>query len=865
MLELKLRVNRLQRRPEEGEQESPYMVGFYLDRRFHRTVHMWTPSSAAPTSNATTPAPFYVAGLVRQTDQIVAREAAASHAMEPDTSLCLQAFRTVYNPEGIACRQDAGAAVIPLPRLLQEKVIEAPLRIHTTRRNQTEALVQLELLSARMRPVHGDGPGADAQTLTRLAPALVSAYAGQLQQASSPRANPLVVSAPQTLEVASLARQAEAGTIAANPGTRLQAAATGSGPDSWQTPFSPSFLARAALGAMGAPTPLVSDGDDPRRVAAPARGEAGLKRIRWAVSQQESMTSTFGAVRPDMNLTENLSAIERHISAYLERYEQERGQLADVYGGTKHIECPVDPSEVTVANSQLAAPFAAYTLHEVPQVSPHFWAQQWRIMAGRRGFADGDALARHLERAEASEGERAAAAMSWCTQFVEMLPYISDMVGSRRPVEMFGDALPMLNGDCEDGSSAILMIRDALRADPVVARGALPGSSEAEQRMHPRLQQLARAYVDLLCIDGVTASHVAAAAPPDRAAVSAADSSAGRDGGDGGPVQCTAAHAAIHALPLDYFVACVKRHDPNDSLAGILETRMARHPLFGASRAPLAADQPRLPVLVGEGTGVIDAGLRHDPVRATRERLYREPAFSMHKKELIGRPGESSDFYKVVLFGATNAFFDSHRRATFHLVSARRPGSGPAHATSQRRYERGVRYPALMRQDSAIALVPYGSLSGSAVEFSEPMVRIVRRVVKNRIPPPPLVPYADVGAATGDAVGGDGGGSGGGQTATGTTMSAMEGAAMTAAERWADSLNQTLARRHPPPNDAANLARIHVFPYCAVLASKAGHAQLQDMARAALQQEGRVVRVGAAFEGHHPLLTCVRLTFYCRP
>lgn len=246
------------------------------------------------------------------------------------------------------------------------------------------------------------------------------------------------------------------------------------------------------------------------------------------------------------------------------------------------------------------------------------------------------------------------------------------------------------------------------------------------------LRTVGREYVRFQPIYGVTSSHVEGALS----------------------TEVTGAHSAVQALPRDYVAACVARWQPAHPAA-----RLAVHD------ARLAG---QLPVLTGEGTGLLDPGAGADPVpSAWREAVYDHAATGeIAKKTLYQAPaGEPSDFYKVVLFGASRETLDNYRVGTWRF----------AYRLADGRYSKGVKYEDLMARSDQVLLVPYGHSTmeraltegriasgvGAGVdearggwpgEFDADELAALRAVTKTRLPPPPqTAPPADVAPVVLDA------------------------------------------------------------------------------------------------------------------
>lgn len=138
-------------------------------------------------------------------------------------------------------------------------------------------------------------------------------------------------------------------------------------------------------------------------------------------------------------------------------------------------------------------PMPAYLMAETPKSHPVWWSQQLEILASRQNFASlTDFLVAFQTKMDLKE--KATYTTMLMAQYVQTLEYVSDKT-SNRAVEMFGDALAMKCGDCEDLALAIKqMIASYSEVNHI-----LPVLKD--------MQDIARQYVYLFCLEGVTATH----------------------------------------------------------------------------------------------------------------------------------------------------------------------------------------------------------------------------------------------------------------------------------------------------------------------------------------------------------------------
>lgn len=425
---------------------------------------------------------------------------------------------------------------------------------------------------------------------------------------------------------------------------------------------------------------------------------------------------TFGPATRTANLEANVPRILSLFNRYLERQGREETAFRVVFPGTARINCPLTPSEQTVANTQVCVPFAGYMRYEVPATQPGWWRAQLLVRDARLhgGTGSVERYARYVRGLPTAQ--RANEWLQVCAQYTQQLPYVSDRTAGQ-PVEIFSDAKANLAGDCEDLGNAINQDADALDAAAACAgRDAEDGDRETAAVL-AQLRAVGREYVRFQPIYGVTSSHVEG----ERSAA------------------VTGAHSAVQALPRDYVAACVARWQPAHPAA-----RLAVHD------ARLAG---RLPVLTGEGTGLLDPGAGADPVPpAWRDAVYDHAATGeTAKKTLFQAPaGAPSDFYKVALFGASRETLERYRVGSWRF----------AYRLADGRYSKGVKYEDLMARSDQVLLVPYGHRAmehaltagriasgvGAGVdetrggwpgEFDADELAALRAVTKTRLPPPP--------------------------------------------------------------------------------------------------------------------------------
>lgn len=423
---------------------------------------------------------------------------------------------------------------------------------------------------------------------------------------------------------------------------------------------------------------------------------------------------------------EEISFFEKKtLDDYITRYEREKKYFPERMVGGESVECPIYPSQFTFKDSQLYLPFFAYAFYAEPHVSDDFWQMALIVHAHRRGFPSLQAYTTvFLDEYITPVKTRAIHAMDLVAQYAQTMEYIPDQMidpdtGKKTPIELFGDALHTLTGDCEDSSGAILQMFDNFVARSF-DRNASPVLFE--------MQRLLKRYIPFLCIEGVTSSHA-------------------QNQNDITVSNITGAHAAIKCIPIGTFKRFVARWRPD-------------HPLLNydppSSNGDASLDDV-LPILYGEGTGMLNSGGECDPVgeenKSLRSFFYSSKDSKAAKKPLYPNEG-TSPFYKAIMYGATNRFLEKYGVATFRFCTL----SGNNHHSSSSYHEpvnvtknvkpntwcRGVTFPDLVYKSSRITMIPYGETpnhpSDSPPEINHDLKIILERVISIRTKPRAIIP-----------------------------------------------------------------------------------------------------------------------------
>lgn len=430
----------------------------------------------------------------------------------------------------------------------------------------------------------------------------------------------------------------------------------------------------------------------------------------------DSITSSTQNDHIDFDMNQNLNAVTNYqpminmIQNYNTKAEANLKQFVINVKNTENISCVWYPSNCTFGGgtTNFMMPLPAYLMSQVPRSSPEWWMQQLDIMADRQGFANTNAFCQAWPSMTLTE--KATYAMMIISQYVHALEYVSDRSNGQM-IEMFGEALGMRSGDCEDFAKALVKMNQSF---------ALYGTNGGQYRILKDLYDMSKQYVYMFCLEGVTATHTQ----------NDTDFKSEIDG----------AHAAVKALPRDYFGECVARSDPSHVLGQI-----TCDPSY----------KGLLPVLVGEGTGMLFPIGKIDGHEKLRRMIGdRVEAIRPIKKYLYNSPTDSK-FYKQIMLGVTTEFMDNYRCATFYFTT-------PVQGTTPVQMGKGVPFTLLVQRSPLVHLSPLAFNSPMNVnartanllgldigrckyspEFTQQEMDIMKSVVRACLPPPVFIPVTN--------------------------------------------------------------------------------------------------------------------------
>lgn len=488
---------------------------------------------------------------------------------------------------------------------------------------------------------------------------------------------------------------------------------------------------------------------------------------------------------------DNLGANFTSVSEIMQRYNENTDLLEASFQrfvrGIFKVRCTTAPASVTLSNTSLEIPISTYVMGQELIVSTNYWVKAIVVFASRLFPPDPNykgkdaALRAVIETRKAffsgnssrSDVEtKASLAVNFICQFPQMIEYIQDISyspydGKQKPTEIFGCAFVNNSADCEDVTKAIYLFFRAFTSSGLDFDGALttffaddaeegatppsPISSPPESGSAPmaiarsalrdatksilsEMQRILRAYVPFIVIEGVTAPNMEHADRNEDERSSKGKRRRSReenipDTEENKGIVITAAHGALKLIPRDYFSSCLTRWNPGHRLTKYLVARVSEE----AIRDPDLVGT--LPILIGEGTGILEGGTRQDPSPKQRETVYSAPSTEKIKRPLMPKNRNKSPFYKALVFGFTDEFVRDFCIGKFHFCTALRNG----------KVGRGQLFEDFMTRRSNTVIIPNVLVANpsrgvdvpdDAVEFDPNMMRIIENVIRIKTPLP---------------------------------------------------------------------------------------------------------------------------------
>jgi hypothetical protein len=527
------------------------------------------------------------------------------------------------------------------------------------------------------------------------------------------------------------------------------------------------------------------------------------------------------------NIKQNEQSAQQLMSEYNTGYmEFEKTIMTEVIKGSEDINCPTNPSEETFIGSAIQVPLAAFVMTEPLHTTFNYWFRALDIYADhfltlytptllhisqygkQENYADfvGKLFCSQImdneEEEEEEEKEKVDPSMyikaingdfktagqvaiekkcsvgiGLIVQYAQMLDYNSDYTYDTKRqtkcfIESFGNAICAHNGDCEDLGYANYQffkafISSELEKELIDYKQSINNNTQENTRLFGSrgihycnlllsIQAILRWYLPFLVIEGVTASNVQGAENKNKSS----------------ELIINGAHASLKLIPYPYFRECLKRSPE------VLMNPM--QPLLASVDAKIKALESQskkntlytlgieLPILIGEGTGIMEGGLFSEPSTTSvllRNFIYSSGALDRAKKPIILQDRSISPFYKTLLFGVTDAFIESLGIGTFHFAEQ---------LGEKNKMQRSCLYSNLVKKDKKVVIIPnlyhiinrdgdqsqrqrsrktsrsrasrerlttrqISSPTDISREFSKDLIDLMRSVAKSRIPTPTIV------------------------------------------------------------------------------------------------------------------------------
>ncbi len=454
----------------------------------------------------------------------------------------------------------------------------------------------------------------------------------------------------------------------------------------------------------------------------PTKSKIGLSHIVNNISITPWTPASYDTWRK-----EKMVAIKRLVNVYGHHTAMVETQMQDFMANAQKITCPLSPSQITFDNSTIKMPIASYCMTSPLETTVNFWLQELKIAAERHVInmnlklneSPNNMHAFYAHFITMNVNHKCSLGMDMIVQYVQLLEYIGDYVVNtnkkgKMSIEIFGDAIVMHDGDCEDLSLAIIQLFDSFLA---LKFSNLENIEAPGIKILKELQTLLQFYIPFLCIEGVTANNLMNATKGKATHIEPVIAAP----------ELTGAHGAVKFIPLSLFAQYLNTWNGNHPLS--------KHVTQEAHRMGSMLNTPPSEILIGEGTGMLEAGIFTDPLAQLRKYVYSCPLMEKVKKPIIPPKRSVSPFYQALLFGFTNRYIHSHGIGLFHFLTkdphlrwkvpiSPLPG-------------RGAVFSDFIRQEPHVYMMP-NVLAGEAREYSEELVCLMDSMVATRIPTPIL-------------------------------------------------------------------------------------------------------------------------------
>lgn len=653
--------------------------------------------------------------------------------------ICFRSFRTLPNEFGRPCWMDFGCTVIPLNDLLIHQkesnckitrissLFKSPLKVHTTQTNDTKGYIYVMIEDI----IHGDGndKGVCDNTKNNLQQRVL--VSNKLLQSYNNNSQPRYIT-DNIIDVIKNTTFICDNIVNADTSI-LKSVAIDT--------HCPCCADEALLNYPISSTMVRTNNLVNYKVE---NTVFTIKTVSNANSQQQQITPNEQKLA--MNLItktkEGLLYCLKELNQYMFNYKENNLRYPDWIQGAERINCPTYPSNVTFENSQTFLPYYAYLIDEPLSIQHQYWINALTIMYDRRHFKSSEDYIHYFYN-HASLEKKAIHAMDMITQYAQLLEYISDQVidshtGDIERIELFGKAGFALADDCEGLSNLIRQTFDVFTLRSTFDKPKDKVAGLSLENVLYEMQLILKQYIPFLCIEGV-----ACASAQNQHELK--DDEEEEEGGEGEEdennitadnngrikkekkISVGGAHAAIKFIPIPIFKKWLSRSSPGHPLLKedmCFKTTVNITDVDHSSRhkAPMCYlprmcdkdttieidfDPLELPILIGEGTGLLNSGGESDPACVYhRLMLYSLDGLRAAKKPLYQNKGTST-FYKLVLFCATPYFMHDYNIASFRVCRINKITGV---------IERGVLFSDFIWMKDDICLVPYNNNDDNNIE-----------------------------------------------------------------------------------------------------------------------------------------------------
>jgi hypothetical protein len=355
---------------------------------------------------------------------------------------------------------------------------------------------------------------------------------------------------------------------------------------------------------------------------------------------------------------------------YEQQHRMEKDMFTEALRGADGVECVFCPGEAQFSD-QFQLPFASFVLCDSLNTNALFWLNQMEILMNKENLKLDDMVDFFINESP-SIGTRFKCrfVIKLICQYVQVLDYIDDeLVGCKTGKvtsnEVFGDASVCLCGDCDELAKFIFQLHKSfcnIKDWVIPTEGNASFINHSNLKNHTefqileRLQLFAMVFVRILCVECVSGKNTRILKK------------------NGIDLEIDGYHACVKFLDFQFFNECYQRWDENENLITSVITEMKKS--TKEKYMNLYPDESledfdtflrSLPVLCGEGTGDLDPLPMNDIFEEYRTYIRTRRSISKCKNPRV-YPLRNNPFYKSVVWGATDIFFEKCHTGSFFFT-----------------------------------------------------------------------------------------------------------------------------------------------------------------------------------------------------